>query len=301
MTRWIFLVLCAFSAAANAAPVPLFVSILPQAYLAERVGGIHVSVTVLIPPGQGPHTFEPTPKQLTELATAQSYFTVGLPFETRLIEKLVTIAPNLKIVDCSAEIPRRTMGEEERDIHQSPSAASPDAYGNASAAVGTLDPHVWLNPLNAKIMAGHMAETLRQISPEFSAEFEANLKELTRDLDAVHQRVGHILEPYKGNAFYVYHPAFGYFADAYGLKQISVEIEGKEPTAKDLAALIERAKKDQVRVIFVQRQYSPKAAETIAAAIHGKVIPIDPLAHDYPATLQDIAEKLAGGFTKNGR
>ena len=301
MTRCLILLSCVIATVANASPISLFVSILPQAYLLERVGGSHVSVSVLIPPGQGPHTFEPTPKQLSEMAGARIYFTVGLPFETRLIEKLATVSPNLKTVDCSAGIPRRTMGELERDEHQSPAAASPDAYADARAAIGTLDPHLWMSPLNAKIMAGHMAETLRECAPEYGAEFDANLKELLRDLDAIHQRVTNILAPYKGNSFYVYHPAFGYFADAYGLKQISVEIEGKEPTAKDLAKLIERALKEQVRVIFVQRQYSSKAAETIATAIHGKVIPIDPLPHEYLTALQDMAEKLAGGYSQYGR
>ena len=296
MTRPLFFILGAITTMAYAAPIPVFVSILPQAYLVERVGGTHVAVTTLIAQGQGPHTYEPTPKQLTELASARFYFTVGLPFETRLLEKIASAAPNLKTVDCTADIARRTMGALEQDPHWA--EASPDAYGKATAAVGPLDPHLWLNPLNAQKMAAHILEALREAAPEFSAEFDTNYNQLVTDLNTTHARITHILEPYKGSLFYVYHPAFGYFADAYGLKQVSIETEGKEPTAKALADLIERAQKDKVRVIFVQRQYSTKAAETIAAAIRGNVVTIDPLAHEYLTTLQDMAEKIAKGYTQ---
>ena len=263
--------------------VQAFVSIAPQAYLVERVGGPHVAVRVLVGPGQNHHTFEPTPRQLADLAGARVYFAIGLPFEKRLIEKIRAANPAMPIVDTREGVALRHMEEA-------------DAHDEAEAGHGAFDPHVWLSPLNAKILAANIAKGLRELDPPHAGDFDRNLETLSHDLDEVHARLAQTLAPFKGQALYVYHPAFGYFADAYGLRQASVEIEGKEPTARQITDLIDRAKRDRVRVIFVQAQFPKKSAEAIAKEIGGTVVAIDPLSRDYLANLEEIARKIAQSY-----
>ena len=265
------------------AQAKVFVSIAPQADLAERIGGPLVSVNVLVGPGQNHHTFEPAPKQMAELASARVYFTIGLPFEQRLLDKVRAANPDLKCIDSRAGIALRAMETEEEP-------------GEAAHKHGAQDPHVWLSPPNAKVIAANICRGLKQVDAAHAEVYEQNLAALQRDLDACHARIAAALAPFKGDAFYVYHPAFGYFADAYGLRQVPVEIEGKEPTAKQLAGLIARAKADRVRVIFVQQQFPKHAAETIAKEVGGAVVSLDPLARDFIRNTEMIAEQLRTAF-----
>ncbi|MCX5758703.1 MAG: zinc ABC transporter substrate-binding protein, partial [Candidatus Hydrogenedentes bacterium] len=268
---------------AMAEPLKAGVGILPQAYLAERIGGPNIEVAVLVGPGQNYHTYEPTPKQLADLAGASLYFQMGLSFEKRLVEKIVSANPNVRVVDLLEGIALRPMDAEPGEEHP---------------GHGAMDPHVWLNPLDAKILARNMAGALQQRDPAHAAAYASNLGALDKDLDALHARVSDLLTPFKGRTFYVYHPSFGYFADVYGLKQAAVEIEGKEPTARQLAALIDRAKKEGVRAIFVQQQFPRKCAEAVAREIGGKVIAVDPLARDYVAGVESIAQSLHDVWTQ---
>ncbi len=277
-TLFVFLAMIAADACAQ---MNVFVSIAPQADFVERIAGPLASVNVLVGPGQNHHTFEPTPKQMAELASAKLYFTIGLPFETRLLEKIRASNPGLKCVDTCEGVALRAM--ETGDEH----AEHDDGHGP-----GATDPHVWLSPLNAKIIASNVAKALKEADAAHTAEYERNLAELLKALDESHSRISGILAPFKGDAFYVYHPAFGYFADAYGLRQIAVEIEGKEPTAKQLADLIKRAKADHVRVIFVQQQFPRRAAEAVAKEVGGVVVSVDPLCHDYVRNLESISEQF---------
>ncbi len=256
----------------------LFVSILPQAYFVERVGGSHVEVEVLVGPGQSPATFELTPKQMARLTRADAYFRIGLPFEKRLVGKIQTALSDLRVVDTRQGIKLRTM---EHEHHNDGS-----------------DPHIWLDPMLVKVQAATVCEELCRLDPVNATEYEENLKAFKADLDEVDARITQALEPLKGRKFYVFHPSYGYFGDAYGLTQVAVEVEGKEPSARRLAALIDQAKEDSVKVIFVQPQFSAKSAEAVAEAIEGVVVPIDPLARDYLKNLEDIAEKITRGLAK---
>jgi len=271
--------------------VRVFAAIPPLAYFAERVGDGHVQVDVLVAPGQNPHVYEPTPRQIAALAGAQVYFKMGMPFERALAGRIAETSKKLKIVEVCQGIALRRMTESEAD-HDGDE--KPNGHGHE---VGTLDPHAWLNPRYARIMAATIERALAETDPAHAGEYAKNLQALQADLDAVDAKLERVLAPLKGKELMVFHPAFGYLADAYGLRQVSVEIEGKEPSAKQLAALIERAKKDGVRVIFVQPQFSRKSAEAVAAAIGdarhpGAVIPLDDLAHDYLANLEDMAAKI---------
>jgi zinc transport system substrate-binding protein len=286
------LVAAALLAAAHAAgqtaeyvrTLKVAVSILPQAYFVERVGGTHVDVQVLVGPGLSPHTFEPTPKQLAALADARAYFRVGVDFEEALVPRLTGLFPKLRIVDTRAGVPLRRFAAQE--------AACEHAGHDHGEAPGRPDPHIWLNPLLVKTQAQTICDTLCTLDAARADEYRSNLAAFQADLDRVHAQLAAALAPLKGREVFVFHPAFGYFTDAYGLRQTPVEIEGKEPTARQLQTLIARARAADVKVIFVQPQFSKKAAQTVAEAIGGVVAPLDDLARDYLANLTDIAAKI---------
>jgi len=262
------------------------VSIQPQAFLAERVGGQHVAVTALVGEGQSPHAYEPTPKQMARLADAQALLTLGVPFEKQLLPKIRSTFPKLQIIDARAGITLRTL------------ACPHERHDGHDHAQGEKDPHVWLDPRNAKVIAANTAAALKALDPAHAADYDANLAALHADLDALDAKIAAALAPVKGQTLLVYHPAFGYFADAYGLRQEPVEVEGKEPTAKQLAKLIDAAKRDGVKVIFVQQQFSAQSASALAEAIGGAVVPIDPLAADILTNLQAMADKVVAALER---
>lgn len=266
--------------------IKAFVSILPISYFVERVGGPNVEVSVLVGPGQDPHTFEPTPKLVAKLADAQVLFEMGFPFEETLIKKVGRTFKNVEVVNLQQGIRLRTVTDEEKHSH---SDADDQEHSHEA---GEMDQHTWLDPQLAKIQARTIADTLIRIDPEHQAQYEKNLKDFQTDLDAIHEQLAKALAPVKGKSFYVFHPAYGYFGDAYGLKQIAVQLGGKEPTARQLARLIELAKEDGVRVIFVQPQFSKKSADALAKAIGGAVVVLDDLAPDYLRNLREMAVKV---------
>jgi zinc transport system substrate-binding protein len=272
-------------AGAETEKINVFVSIPPQAYFVERVGGESVDVEVLVNPGNSPATYEPTPKQVARLGRAAVFFRIGVPFEKGFMDKLADTHKNLSIVDIRKGVTLRQFREVELRN-----------YKKAQGRQVPPDPHIWLDPEQAKIQAATICEALSRLAPESAPVFEENLQAFQADLDRIHQRMVTALSPYKGETFYVYHPAFGYIADACGLIQVAVEIEGKEPTPKQLADLIELAKTDGAKVIFVQPQFAKKSAEAVANAIGGSVTPLDPLARNYFENLEKMTETLKAAF-----
>lgn len=272
----VFTPLSAIGAASG--EIKAFVSILPQAYFVERIGDPFVDVEVLVGPGQSPATYEPTPKQMANLGRAQVYFRIGTPFEQGFIDKIAHTFRNLIIIDTRKGV---TL-----------------SYFEQGGGKQVPDPHIWLDPKRVKIQASTICEALSQIDAAHASEFKENLQAFQTDLDRLDAKITKILAPVKGQAFYVFHPAFGYFGESYGLTQVAVEIAGKEPSAKQLADLIERAKREKVRVIFVQPQYAKKDAETIAKAIDGAVVPINPLPRDYLTSLEEMAQTLKDGLSQ---
>lgn len=273
----VMLIVSALSAVkTTAGEITAFVSILPQAYFVERVGGDYVNVNVMVGPGQSPATYEPTPKQMARLGRSQLYFRIGTPFERGFIDKISHTFTNLTIIDTRKGVRLR--------------------YFKQSQGLEVPDPHIWLDPKRVKIQAETIAKALKETDPDHADEFEKNLRTFQSDLDSIDAKIARILAPLKGGNLYVFHPAFGYFAESYGLTQIPVETEGKEPSPKQLSRLINKAKKEGVRVIFVQPQYATKEARTVARAIGGAVVPINPLPRDYLRNLEDMANIIEKGL-----
>lgn len=264
--------------------VKVALSIPPQAYFVERVGGRHVKVIVLVGPGQSPATFDPTLKQVAEFSRADLYFQIGVAFENRLLPRLAASNPRLRVVDTRRGIQLLRM--EQSDNHGHDPA---DAEGH--------DPHIWLDPRRVKVQARIICDALKAEDPAHADDYERNLAAFHRDLDRLHARLAEILLPMRGRPFFVFHPAFGYLADAYGLRQVAVEAGGKEPTGKRLSSLIARAAEAGVKQILVQRQFASERAEAVAEAIGASVITVDPLARDYPANLLRIAAAIAESAT----
>lgn len=275
--------------------VQVFVNIAPQAYLAGRIGGEHVEVHTLVGPGQEPHTFSPTPKQMMALGRADLYFRGAMPFEGRLMSKLGGSSGTLKVVDLNEGIRMRRHGEQHGPTEQAGEDAEHHAHGEMEEH---LDPHVWLSPPALQVQARNIADALREEDPAHAAHYERRLNEFLQEIGRLHGRLKEALGAYEGRAFYVFHPAFGYFARAYGLEQRAVQVEGKSPTPKQLQELIRRAREEKVRIIFVQPQFESRSAAAVAKAIDGAVVPLDPLARDVPANLEKIArevERALGG------
>jgi len=270
----------------------VFVSIPPQKWLVEAVGGELVSVELLVPAGQDPHTFEPRPKQVTALSRAKIWYTLGMEFEKRLQGKVQAVAPALTVIDMSREVAKIPMVEDEHD-HGAQKGLVHEDHGDVPS-----DPHVWLSPVNLQIMSRTVAGTLAAGDPANGEEYWRNQRAVEDQLAALNQQLQEMLQPYRGASFFVFHPTFGYFGNAYGLIQEPVEVEGKSPGPRQLAALIAKAKAQQVKVIFVQPQFDPKAAQAVASAIGGSVVPLDSLAEDVPANLLVMATKIEDALKK---
>jgi zinc transport system substrate-binding protein len=300
--------------AAAGGTVDVFVSILPQKYLAEQVGGGLADVEVLVKPGQSPHAYEPSPSQMVALGKADILFTVGVEFEKALLPKIRSNLPDLEIVAANRGIEYRRMhgdGEphghgEDADAHDGEHDTGADSGGaeehdehdgHEEHEETGRDPHVWLSPENGKIIARNMRDAFIDIAPAHRSAFEENYRTLAEKIDRVDAELEETLRPLRGGILFVFHPAFGYFAEEYGLEQAAIEVEGHEPGPRELEKIISRAKERGVRVIFVQPQFSKKSAEAVARSIDGAVIPIDPLAYDWLDNLKRIGEKVKQGLS----
>ena len=248
--------------------VHIAVSILPLAEFAEKIGGDRVQVSVMIPAGTTPHSYEPTPAQLIDLSTAHIYVKVGTPieFEIAWLDKILSVNKNMFLCNASQNI---TLPE-------------PD-----------IDPHVWLSPLNAQVMVENIYNTLIEIDPKNKALYHRNKQKYIEELFELNERIKILLGDKKNRKFLVYHPAWSYFANAYDLEQISIETGGKEPTAKGILRIIEQAKRENIHIVFASPQFSTKNAQVIAREIQGEVILINPLEKSYISNLTDIAEQLS--------
>jgi len=197
----------------------------------------------------------------------------------------------LTVVDLRQGITLRRMDEIGEESHE-------DA-GGGQGHHGGADPHVWMSPLNAAVMARTISAALSATDPAGQAAYAANCSTLTATLDSLHAQLAAALRPYAGRAFYVFHPSFGYFADTYGLRQVPVEIGGKELSARQLARLIDRARADSARVVFVQPQFSDRSARALAEQMHGTVVAIDALAEDYQGNLSALESAIRAGLGRD--
>jgi zinc transport system substrate-binding protein len=259
-------------------PISVFVSILPQKTFVEKIGGDRVHVSVLVEPGGNPHTYEPKPRQMAALSKAKIFFAIGVTFEEAWLDRIAALNKDMRIVHTEEGIERRRM------VDHRQAGKSPD-HDHASA-----DPHVWLSPPLVMLQARNILQALTEVDPAGRDHYERNYKGFIDeivDLDA--ELMATFAQSGGPRTFMVFHPSWGYFAEAYGLKQVAVEHEGKEPKPRELRDLVEFARKRDIAVIFVQPQYSRKSAEAIAREIGAQVAVADPLAEDWAQNLRAVA------------
>ena len=250
---------------ADTAAREVVVSVLPLASIVKAIGGDHVEVTVMVPPGTSPATFEPTPRQMAGLASSVLYVSTGLPRERSWLSQIRAIHPDLPILDLPSIVETRPI-----DGHD---------HGHETEHERP-DPHIWLGPKQLRTTALAVRDALARIEPTLGPEFAANARVWLARLEAADEIVRERLAPHEGRSFLVFHPAFGYLADAYGLRQIPIEQRGMTPGPRMIAAAIEAARAEDIRVVFVQAQFSADSARTIAAEIDGRVVRLDPLGAD---------------------
>ncbi|MBN1261191.1 MAG: zinc ABC transporter substrate-binding protein [Anaerolineae bacterium] len=262
------------------------VSIVPQRYFVERIGGEYVTVSVMVEPGASPATYEPKPEQLAALSKAVVYFSIGVPFENVWLDKIASANEAMQVVDTAAGIERLPMGAHHHDDGE-------DHEAEEEHETGALDPHIWLSPELVKIQASTMLETLAALDPKHETDYRSNYEAFVADIDALEADIRQTLAGVASRKFMVFHPSWGYFARDFDLEQISIEIGGQEPSAQELAALIDQARAEEIRVIFAQPEFSTSDAETIAKEIGGEVLLISPLAYDWLDNLGLVAATFA--------
>lgn len=250
---------------------PLYVSILPLRSLVQGIVGDDFDIEVLVPPGASPETFEPTPRQFVGLNKARMVFNVGLiDFETTLLAK---VEDQAKVVDLS------------RGIELIAGTCSHGSHGHTHTH--GIDPHVWTSPRALQKMAENAYEAIRKAYPD-SVKYETNYRLLQQELKALDERTAARIAASDVEYFIIYHPALTYYARDYGLRQIAIEADGKEPSAKQLTQLIRQAREDGVRRILYQSQFPASAVEVIARDIDAEYAEIDPLRGDVIANIEEI-------------
>jgi len=262
------------------------VSLPPQKYFVERIGGDLVDVTVMVEPGANPHTYEPKPRQMAAISGVEAFLTMGIAFEKKWMDRFKSANPNMQIIRMEAGVKKIPM---KTHLHE-------PQKGGHEAHHSTLDPHIWLSPPNVTAMAKNIKDGLSALDPGNKVAYESGYRQFKSELLELHRVLSGIFSAWKGKEFMVFHPSWGYFAKAYGLVQIPVQIEGKEPKPAELMHLIKHGRKQGIKVIFLQPQLSSTGAEMIAGEINGRVVFIDPLAENWMKNLKQAAMQLEGAL-----
>lgn len=259
------------------------VSLPPQAEIVRAIGGDRVEVTIVLPTGVDHESFSPRPKMLQSVAGVDLYWATGVGFEQRWLPKLLESNRDLAILVWNDE--EAAAGEPHHHRHEPHDHACHD------------DLHRWLDIGSVKIAAGVLSGRLIQLDPDGRSVYEANTEHFLSRCEQLRIEIGALLAPFKGRHFYVYHGAFGYFAEAHGLEQVALEREGREPSLRDLSTLISAARAEGVTAVYLQPQIQAPAAHQLARAIGADIVTLDPLAENWESNLRRIAETLARGFS----
>lgn len=266
-----------------AEPLAVAVSVPPQAYFVERIGAANVRVEVMMPSSVSHEQYTPSPRQMLGLSQAQLYVKVGHPafgMEARVINPFLDDHPALRVVNMSQGVAYREMPEH----HHREGEAEEEGPGHAPG-----DPHVWVAPATVATAVENIAVALTEIDPVHGADYQRNAQQFLGEIAALDAEIQALLAPLTHRRFMVYHPAWGYFADQYRLEQIAIETGGKSPSPERLVKLIDLARREGVKVIFVQSGFATKSAEVIARELGAQVVEIDPLAKDWLSNMRKVA------------
>ncbi len=270
-----------FSSLSYSSKIEVFVSILPQQSLVEKIGGDYVHVNVMVKPGQSPETFEPSPKIMSIYSKSDIFFTIGLPFEQVWIKRVASLNDDILVVNTQQSL-ENIMGDQ---LLESKHAHS---HGDEHK----FDPHTWLSPKLYLAQARIIVQNLSLKIPDKKEHFVSNYNELEYKVNALDESFSNLFELNPKKNFVIFHPALSYFAHHYGLNQVSIEIEGKEPSARQIAKIVNRIKDEKVAYILIEKQFNQVIPKTIAHSVGAQLLMVDPLALDYLTNMRDIAVKI---------
>lgn len=259
--------------------VKVGVSVVPQAEIVKSIGGNRVEVRAILDQGDSCGTFEVRPSQLAWLANADILFRIGLTWEENLLPRIVEAVPSLAVIDL----------REGLELHRV-------QYQDGDHLLSQWDPHTWLNPVLVNKMARKIAIQLTEMDPAGREYFEQRYDEFSQKLDQLDQTLESWMKPFADSIFFVYHPAFGYFAERYGLNQVAIQAQNKEPSPRQMRQILQFARENEVAVIFVQPQESRQHAEIIARSIGLKIVDLDPMAPDWFDNMQSMGRKIQDAF-----
>ena len=258
------------------------VSIAPFSYFAGYIGGDDFEVNIMVPAGANHHTYEPSMAQLQSLSKSSAFIADGyLDFELSWMSRFRDVNSTMEIVAVANK----------QDLIYSEASQHGDHMHYAG-----VDPHFWTSPRSAKIIASDIKDLFVRLEPESAQVYEDNYKSLIMKIDSIENVISEMLSPYSSKSFMIYHPVLAYFARDFGLNQVAVEQDGKEPSPASMKEFVDKARELGVKTIFVQQEFDRKSATVIADEIGGKVVNINPLSADWPNAVMEIARALASGF-----
>ncbi len=249
------------------------VSIAPESFLVEKIAKNLVTITTIVEPGNSPHTYEPKPSQMKELAKAKLYFAIGVEFEKAWLKRFEDLNKDLKIIYIDKNITKYPI--------------------ESGKEKGEPDPHIWLDPINLKLLAKNIFYALAKEDPSNTKKYKKNLEEFLNELDKLNETIKEKLSHLRSRKFLVFHPSWGYFAKRYNLEQIAIEVAGKEPKPRELIKIIKLAKANNIKVIIAQPEFSDKSAKIIANEISGVVIKISPISKNIIKNILKITQTIA--------
>lgn len=260
----------------NAEDKIITVSIAPFKYFVDQISGGDYKVNVMVPYGSDPHVYEPAPRQISQLRKSAVYISNGyLAFENAWLGRFYETNPRMKKLSLGDKID--LLG---------------NTHGHEDGHTEAADPHYWVSPECALVMASSVKDLLKDLNPDGSLKYESNYQLLRNKIEEVDSLAGKLFTGVNKRSFLIFHPNLGYLARDYGLEEISLEYEGKEPSAARIKELIDRAKSDDLKTIFVQKEYDARNARAIAGEIGAKIEIIDPLSEDWLQSVTDIIYAL---------
>lgn len=269
------------------------VTIEPQRFFAEKIAGDKFKINCVVPSGQSPETYDPTPRQMVQVGKSLAYLQIGhIGFEQVWMKNIRENNPGLKIFDLSEGMELVTETEEH---HHHDGEEGGEAHHHHHP--GGVDPHIWNSVNGAKIIARNTLNALIELDKENTQYYQENYNLLLADIEKTGSDINNMLEPLTSRSFIIYHPALTYFANEYNLTQLCIEMDGKEPSPAQLKELVETARENQTKVVFIQQEFDKKNAELIAKETGCRLVTINPLDYNWDKEMLHIAKALADGQT----
>ncbi len=260
------------------------VTIDPQRYVVEKIAGDKFKVNCVVPFGQSPESYDPTPQEMINISRSKAYFRIGeIGFEQAWMKAICEQNPSMPVYDLSKGINLVKMDAHHHHHHD----------GECEHHHGSNDPHIWTSVKNMKIIALNVLDAVIELDKENEEYYRSNYKAFADELEKTEAEIDSLLVPLKGKAFIIYHPTLTYLAADYGMTQLCIEIDGKEPSPAQLKELVDTARKNNVKIVFIQKEFDQKNASLIAKETGCKLVSINPLDYDWTKEMKEIAKALA--------